>query len=120
MAKVNPFIAPIPQKFMADPELRGYFEYLTQFLHDLLQRTGGGNDDIADLELTVVSQDGGNRTYRFLEDEIQDLKASIAELKRKNQRLIDELQLSQEPIKRNTRTLEQKINELEERIDSGT
>lgn len=46
MAKVNPFIAPIPQKILDDTELRGYFEYLTQFLHDLWTRTGAGTDTI--------------------------------------------------------------------------
>jgi len=48
MAKVDPFVIPIPKALHTDPEVRFYHEYLNKFLHDLWIRTGGGNDDIRD------------------------------------------------------------------------
>ncbi len=46
MANVDPFVAQIPRKFLEDPELRPFFEYLNRFLHDMFIRTGGGEDVI--------------------------------------------------------------------------
>ena len=48
MAKVDPFVIPIPRAILEDKELRFYHEYLNKFLHDLWVRTGGGNDNIRD------------------------------------------------------------------------
>lgn len=55
MAKVDPFVAPIPRKFLNDPELRPFFEYLNRFLHDLFIRTGGGEDVIEENEEPVIA-----------------------------------------------------------------
>lgn len=46
MARVDPFIENIPLKFINDPELAPFFNYLNLFLHDLWIRTGGGNDNV--------------------------------------------------------------------------
>jgi len=43
---VDPFVIPIPQKLLNDPELGPTFQYLWKFLYDLWQRTGGGTDAI--------------------------------------------------------------------------
>lgn len=51
MAKVDPFVIPIPRAMHADPEVRFYHEYLNKFLHDLWIRTGGGSDLINDESL---------------------------------------------------------------------
>ena len=48
MAKVDPFVIPIPRAMHEDPEVRFYHEYLNKFLHDLWVRTGGGDDLIRD------------------------------------------------------------------------
>jgi hypothetical protein len=55
LAKVDPFVAPIPRKFLNDPELRPFFEYLNRFLHDLVIRTGGGTDAIEANEEPVIA-----------------------------------------------------------------
>ena len=46
MARVDPFLHPIPRGLLKDAETRAFFEYLIRFLHDLWKRTGGGNDFI--------------------------------------------------------------------------
>lgn len=43
---VDPFVIPIPQKLLNDPELGPTFQYLWKFLYDMWQRSGGGNDAI--------------------------------------------------------------------------
>jgi hypothetical protein len=50
MAKVDPFIQPIPDQFSRDPVLRPYYEYLHRFLHDIWYRTGGSEDFIENAE----------------------------------------------------------------------
>ena len=46
MAKVDPFVYPIPKEFLLGEEQRAYFEYLNRFLHDMWVRTGSGDDAI--------------------------------------------------------------------------
>lgn len=46
---VDPFVIPIPQKLLNDPELGPTFQYLWKFLYDLWSRTGGGTDYVSDL-----------------------------------------------------------------------
>lgn len=43
MAQVDP-LYPVPAKLANDPEAGPYFQFLHRFLHDLWNRTGGGND----------------------------------------------------------------------------
>lgn len=57
---VDPFVIPIPRKFSNDPELKPYFNYLHKFLHDIRNRTGGGDDAISN---TVIRE-----AYPWLED----------------------------------------------------
>lgn len=152
MSDVDPFVYPIPSEFRNNPETRGYFEYLNIFLHDLWTRTGGPVNVVENIEVTQVTEDGGNRTNRFLIDDIQRLEDRINEIKRRdNAQEIDcikeQLELIRMPrhresdpeperrapkqdhselyeliaqLKRQNRTLENKVNELEERLDSGT
>ena len=49
MAKVDPFIIPIPRKLLSDPELAGYFIYLNRWAHDIWVRTGAGSDDVQNI-----------------------------------------------------------------------
>ncbi|MEE8289575.1 MAG: hypothetical protein V3R25_09200 [Nitrosomonadaceae bacterium] len=58
MAKVDPYVQRIPRKFLEDPELRPWFEYLNRFLHDLWQRSGGGDDAIDALEVGELYEPG--------------------------------------------------------------
>lgn len=46
MAKVDPFIYPIPKELQKDKETRVFFEYLVRHLHDNWVRTGSGDDAI--------------------------------------------------------------------------
>lgn len=53
---VDPFIQPIPEFFISadDPELRSWAEYLNRFLHDLWERSGGGDDNFANLDIGSI------------------------------------------------------------------
>lgn len=140
MAKVDPFIHPIPKALQTDRESRAFFEYLVRWCHDIWQRSGGATDTIENTEAAVVANDGGNRSTRYIKDEIANLWSHIAENKTKDpraeiQRLderidtlktrsnrdeIDMLYNLIADLKRQNRTLTQLVNELTERIDSGT
>jgi hypothetical protein len=48
MAKVDPFLHPIPKELLKDAETRNFFEYFVRWAHDIWIRTGGGNDAVAD------------------------------------------------------------------------
>ena len=54
MANVDPFIIPAPQKWVTDPEVGPFINYLVKFCHDLWQRSGAGSD------LIDNAQDHGN------------------------------------------------------------
>jgi hypothetical protein len=66
--KVDPFIAPIPQPWIDDPEVGPFAEYLNRFLHDLWVRTGGGNDAISDSGVKELYPWATFTPTRFLED----------------------------------------------------
>ena len=103
MAKVDPFVAPIPRKFLNDPELRPFFEYLNRFLHDLFIRTGGGDDAIEAVQEVAAAEADTSRlfaTIKRLERRIQDLeeagdteelRSKLAKLNQKVTKLITEL-----------------------------
>lgn len=122
MARVDPFLSPLPKKIIQDPELRPFYEFLLRFLHDIWLRTGGGVDLVEDLEASQTTENGGNRSTRFQRDEIDKLWAHITELKKpvdlrpEIQALSD--QLSQ--LKRSISTVEQEIYTLKEDISKTT
>lgn len=103
MANVDPFVAPIPRKFLNDPELRPFFEYLNRFLHDLFIRSGGGDDEIeVIMEVAAAEADIPRLSARIktLEKRIIDLEeandtevlnSKIAKLNQKVNKLINEL-----------------------------
>ena len=103
MAKVDPFVAQIPRKFLNDPELRPFFEYLNRFLHDLFIRTGGGDDAIEGIEEVAAAEADTSRlfaTIKRLERRVQDLeeasdteelRSKLAKLNQKVTKLINEL-----------------------------
>ena len=67
--QVDPFIYPIPKKFLNDPELRPYFEYFHRWAHDMWKRTGGSSDDVADTGL--------RETYPWLQEHNTDDQQQI-------------------------------------------
>jgi len=54
---VDPFVIPIPQKLLNDPELGPTFQYLWKFLYDLWQRTGGGSDAIYNVTYELSAEE---------------------------------------------------------------
>lgn len=67
MATVDPFVIPIPQQWLQDPELAATAQYLWRFLHDLWQRTGGGTDIIQNVtyELNAEESRSTPEMYRL-------------------------------------------------------
>lgn len=140
MSQVDPFQYPIPESLKKDPQTLAYFDYLNKWCHQIWLRTGGSEDFVADTEATVVSNDGGNRTNRFLRDEIDNLWSHILENKKKDYKSdIDELRDMFYDLKRSVRPvdtsflenqiadlkrqnsfLRQLVYEIIERYDSGT
>jgi predicted RNase H-like nuclease (RuvC/YqgF family) len=113
----------IPTKWAFDPEIGPFIRELLEILNQSRSRTGGDNDTVADLELINTLNDGGNRTYRRYNDEIQELSNQLSEIKRKNRSLEQKIDLLEESFdrqRRAIRTAEQNVNELTERYDSGT
>lgn len=53
--KVNPPQQTAPMKLLSDAELGSYFQQLDYFLYQMWQRTGGGDDFIADSSNSIVS-----------------------------------------------------------------
>lgn len=48
--QVDPYLFRIPDRFLRDPELREFFEYLQDFLFKLWTRTGGSTDAVSNQE----------------------------------------------------------------------
>ena len=76
MANVDPYIAPIPQKWLEDQSTREWAVYLNRFLHDLWVRTGGGSDLIASTEL-----DANTFQIPVLYSRTESLQEEVSELK---------------------------------------
>lgn len=57
MASVDPFVIPIPQQWLQDPELAATAQYLWRFLHDLWQRTGGGVDLVQNITYEMNAEE---------------------------------------------------------------
>lgn len=64
---VDPFVIPIPQKWLNDPELGPTVQYLWKFLYDMWQRSGGGNDAIytVSYELSAEESRSTPEMYRL-------------------------------------------------------
>lgn len=70
MAEVDPFIQPIPKQFQNDRELRAWTEYLHRFLHDIWIRTGGGDDEIENIQEEESSAEGEVSRIQALVDRL--------------------------------------------------
>lgn len=57
MARVDPFVIPIPPELLKDPQTREFFEYFVRWAHDIWLRTGGGNDAVDRLSKDATRQD---------------------------------------------------------------
>lgn len=64
---VDPFVIPIPQKILNDPELAPTFQYLWRFLYDMWQRTGGSVDLVQNVtyELNAEESRSTPEMYRL-------------------------------------------------------
>lgn len=112
--KANPPIASLSGLGLPQP--------LLTFLNQLWIRTGGSTDIIADIEVSQTGEDGGNRTYRRYQDEIEELRSLVSEQKRHSRNLEQQIFILTEMIdqaKTRNRTLEQNLNEIIERVDAG-
>ena len=63
MADVDPFVVPIPKAFgktntPEEVEVHEYFLYLHRHLHDMWQRSGGGNDNLEDVVDVIGGEEG--------------------------------------------------------------
>lgn len=155
----------IPRAWAMDSEIGPFIRDILTRLDQTRERVGGDIDEIANIEVSIVAQDGGNRsmTRRYNDDierldshvtnikkpkdfspaienlqaqifdikkpkdynaDIQSLIDLVFDLKRKNRALegvIREMQDSINALKGTSliRSIEQRINELETRIDIG-
>lgn len=122
MANVDPIHIPPASGQQDAASLRADVEHLKWVAYQLRERTGGGVDLVADIGVQQVTEDGGNRTYRRFLDDIDDINGRITLLKRQNRNLENEIAEIKSLLlqtKSASRLAEQKINELESRIDSG-
>ena len=74
MAQADPFLHPIPQKILLDPELKPFFEYFVRWAHDIWVRSGGGDDSIISIENRDVFDSTLSSAY------FSDVNESIADL----------------------------------------
>jgi hypothetical protein len=74
----------IPKEWAFDAEKGEFLRTVLERLYGLRERTGGDDDVIQNIEITQVTQDGGNRTYRRYRDELDELQSQIVELKKTN------------------------------------
>ena len=97
--------------------------HLYEIIRQLRDRTGGDVDVIQNIEVFQVTEDGGNRSNRFLIDRVSELENVASEAKRQNRQMMQMVHDLSETIghqRRQLRLAEQKINELTERYDSGS
>ena len=112
--KANPPIASLSGLGLPPP--------LLTFLNQLWVRTGGNVDIISDIEVSQTTEDGGNRTYRKNQDELADLESRLVQVRKQNkllEQMVYELMNTVGNSKNKNRQLEQKLNEIIERFDSG-
>lgn len=68
-----------------DPKFKPLYpilEHIFDVLRQSRTRTGGDEDLVADIEVAAVSEDGGNRSNRFIRDEVDNLHSLVVEKKR--------------------------------------
>jgi len=58
VVQVDPFLYPIPDGFLKDPEVRAWYEYDNRWKHDIWLRTGGGDDAIAESQIGELYEPG--------------------------------------------------------------
>lgn len=52
--QVDPFVYPVPNKLINDPELGPFFQYFVKWAHDMWRRTGGSEDSISNQEIAEL------------------------------------------------------------------
>lgn len=121
MAQVDPFVHRIPSAFLKDPEIRSYFEFTNQVIHDLWVRSGGGDDSL--LEVESESSTTRSKVVALVADlgsQIDDLRAEISTVRSLMNAAIAELKdVTEESGGRakrdNLAALEDRLKELEAR-----
>lgn len=68
MTDVDPFVVPMPEKWLRDPEIEPFASYLVRWCHDMYNRTGGA-DDLIESQQDTEGGDPGITSGRFLEIE---------------------------------------------------
>ena len=71
MVAVDPFIIPIPKKFLRDKEDREFFERLIRTIDQIRVRTGGGVDIISNTEKDAIYDSASalaGESYKAMED----------------------------------------------------
>tara|TARA_R110000868_G_scaffold125265_3_gene331051 strand:- start:24240 stop:24734 length:495 start_codon:yes stop_codon:yes gene_type:complete len=83
MAKVDPFVIQWPEAWVRDPEIGPVVHYLNRFLYDLWLRSGGGVDDVNEVQLNEIfnnSVDDGSSIYVDKSRRVVDVSANYTVL----------------------------------------
>lgn len=111
--KVDPFLIPIPNKFLEDPEIRQYMEYKDRVIHDLYQRTGGADDSVSELQgiNTFETSTILPRLYA-LDARLNNIEAQISKPSTANyQEKLEDLEITLQSIK--NKSYDDRLEELE-------
>lgn len=79
MARVDPFVIPIPPELLKDPQTREFFEYFVRWAYDIWIRTGGGDDAVENAnieekypwELTPLPEDNSASPLHFVTNQVE-------------------------------------------------
>ena len=123
MADVNQFegLIGLGGEISSIEELKSRFVALEWIVYQLRERTGGDTDTIENIELTITTEDGGNRGItRRNRDEIEELRNRIDSLPKNNDSKdkYQELQDQITDVKRRNRFLENEVANIFDQINS--
>jgi len=113
---------PWPDKWTTDPQIAPVISFLDRYLYNISVVLDNG-EAIENVVAQQTAEDGGNRTHRYLRDDMDEVNSHIVQLKRQNRALeqeIYELKYLVSQTKHLSRQAEQNINDLTERLDSGS
>ena len=103
---IDPFVIPIPQQWLKDPEVAATVQYLWRYLYDLRERTGGDDDAIATLEDSALYDVGIKGA------EIAEMLKQIEELRIQNDMLLGIIHGLQDSMSKQISSLEAQDNSL--------
>lgn len=118
---VDPFVIPIPQKWLTDPDLAPTVQYLWRFLYDMWLRSGGGNDALSNLEDSALYDVGIKGA------EIAEITKQIEELRIQSEIIISSVSAMHDSLSKqiaaieamdNTLLLMAEITEIRKRLEA--